>query len=115
MTSSTSICAENKIDFMITRDDVWSKTQLARRCRALLFQNLEGYSASPEDVIISKMRYYQEGGSEKHLRDIRGILAVQAEKVDREYIADWAKRLQGDEVWDAIVSRMERLTEPPRT
>src|SRR2546426_357758 len=63
----------NKIDFMISRDDVWSRQQLARRRREKLFGTLEGFTASPEDVIISKMRYYQEGGSEKHLRDITGI------------------------------------------
>ncbi len=32
--------------------------------------------APPEYVIIGKLEFYREGGSEKHLRDIRGILAV---------------------------------------
>ena len=39
----------------------------------------EGYTARPEDLIISKMLYYREGGSEKHLRDITGMLKVSAE------------------------------------
>ena len=29
-----------------------------------------------EYVIISKLEFYREGGSEKHLRDIHGILAA---------------------------------------
>lgn len=32
--------------------------------------------APPEYVIIGKLEFYREGGSEKHLRDIRGVLAV---------------------------------------
>lgn len=31
--------------------------------------------APPEYVIIRKLQYYREGGSPKHLRDIRGILS----------------------------------------
>ena len=32
--------------------------------------------APPEYVIVRKLEYFREDGSEKHLRDIRGILAV---------------------------------------
>jgi hypothetical protein len=31
--------------------------------------------APPEYVIVSKLEYFREGGSEKHIRDINGILA----------------------------------------
>ncbi len=48
----------NKIDFLIARQDVWGRSQLARRRRVLLLPSLEGSAAAPEDVIISKMVYY---------------------------------------------------------
>lgn len=32
--------------------------------------------APPEYVIVHKLEFFREGGSEKHLRDIRGMLAV---------------------------------------
>ena len=64
--------------------------------------------ARPEDVIVGKMVYYQEGGSEKHLRDITGILMVSGDDVDREYVAGWAERLGLAEVWAAILHRLER-------
>lgn len=41
--------------------------------------------AAPEDVIIKKMEYYREGGSEKHLRDITGILLTTGADIDRPY------------------------------
>ena len=33
--------------------------------------------APPEYVILRKLSFYQEGGSEKHVRDIRGVLALE--------------------------------------
>ena len=98
----------NKIDFMISRDDQWSKSQMQRRQRARLFGAVEGFAASAEDIIVSKMIYYHEGGSEKHLRDITGILSVQQNKIDREYIGYWASRLKISEVWDRVLERCKQ-------
>jgi len=41
--------------------------------------------APPEYVIVRKLEYYREGGSEKHLRDIRAMLAVSGELLDRPH------------------------------
>ena len=98
----------NKIDFMISGTDAWSQAQLARRQKARLFGSLDGFTASPEDIIISKMRYYHEGGSEKHLRDIAGILAVKAVNVDRDYVSQWATRFGVSDVWQAILRRVQK-------
>ncbi len=40
--------------------------------------------APPEYVIVRKLEFYSEGGSEKHLRDIRSMLDVSAQTIDRE-------------------------------
>ena len=32
--------------------------------------------APPEYVIVRKLEYFREGGSEKHLRDIRSMVSV---------------------------------------
>lgn len=37
--------------------------------------------APPEYVILRKLEYFREGGSEKHLRDIRSILANSADLI----------------------------------
>ena len=43
-----------------------------------LFEFMESniWVAPPEYVIIRKLEFYEEGGSEKHLRDIAGILEM---------------------------------------
>lgn len=42
--------------------------------------------APPEYVIIRKLEYYREGGSDKHLRDVRGMMAVSGDMVDRALV-----------------------------
>ena len=103
------LASGNKIDFLIARDCVWSRLQFDRRQQVTLLENVEGFVMSPEDLILSKMYSYHEGGLEKHLRDITGILSIQAEKIDRDYISQWAMRLEVAEVWSAILGRMERV------
>src|SRR5438874_1464833 len=48
--------------------------------------------APPEYVIVRKLEYYREGGSEKHLRDIRSMLAISGEQLDRQALKDWVER-----------------------
>ena len=38
--------------------------------------------APPEYVIVRKLEYFREGGSEKHLRDIRNMAAVSGSLID---------------------------------
>ncbi len=97
----------NKVDFMMLGRDEWSRSQLERRLRVQLLPNLEGYSSSPEDVIISKMRYHREGGSEKHIRDSAGILAIQGTRLDRVYIKHWVDEFQLNDIWQAIETRAD--------
>jgi len=68
---------------------------------------------SPEDVIIKKMEYYKMGGSEKHLRDITGVLRVSGDRIDHAYVSDWTERLGLEEIWNAILARIRSAENPP--
>lgn len=96
----------NKIDFLIAQSDAWSRQEMSRRRRVRILPDKEGYAARPEDVIISKMQFYREGGSEKHLRDITGILKVSADDVDRDYVTRWAGSLGLHDIWQAVLRRL---------
>jgi len=54
-----------------------------------------------------KLIYYQDGASDKHLRDIAGILKISKEHVDRDYVANFAAQFGLSEVWQAIVERVD--------
>jgi hypothetical protein len=56
--------------------------------------------APPEYVILRKLQFYREGGSDKHVRDIRFILA--ATPVDREFVETEVARRGLQETWQAI-------------
>lgn len=44
--------------------------------------------APPEYVIVRKLAYFREGGSEKHVRDIRGMLELAVPQIDRAALLD---------------------------
>ena len=97
-----------KIDFMIARDDAWGRSQMGRRHREEIVAGRPGYTAAPEDVIIAKLWYYHEGGSDKHLRDIAAMLQVSGELIDRSYIEQWVQQLGYTEEWHAVLESLGR-------
>ena len=94
-----------KIDFIVLGDSDFDRSRSARRRELYVLQEHSVWFAAPEDVIIKKMVYFREGGSDKHLRDIAGVLRIQGERIDRDYIQRWVDRLGLAEIWTAIVDR----------
>jgi hypothetical protein len=97
-----------KIDVIIPDDSEFNRSRLSRIVRVPNRFGSATCFASPEDVIIKKLEYYREGGSEKHVRDIVGVLKLLAERVDRGYIADWASRFGLAEIWQDVLQRVEK-------
>ena len=96
----------NKIDLIFPRGDAWSREQVGRRQRVELVPGQEAFAARPEDVIISKMLFYQEGGSEKHLRDVAGMLKLSGAAIDQQYVSRWSEELGLQEIWRAVLERV---------
>ena len=93
--------SSNKIDFMVVGNSDWAQAQLSRRRKVTFLPDCEGFVAAPEDVIIGKLIYYNDGGSEKHLRDIATILTQSSDDVDRRYVDEFAQRLGLTDIWKA--------------
>jgi hypothetical protein len=55
--------------------------------------------APPEYVILRKLEFYREGGSEKHLRDIRSMLDVAEDAIDRTDIERMVAERSLAEAW----------------
>lgn len=64
--------------------------------------------SSAEDVIINKLLFYDEGKSDKHLRDIAGMLRAQGPAIDRAYIDLWAERFDINHHWRAVQQRADQ-------
>ena len=96
-----------KIDVMIPGDDDFNKSRFERKNRISPVEKTKANFSSPEDVIIMKMRYYEEGGSEKHIRDITGMLRVSSDIIDKNYIDEWVKKFNLDHIWRHILAKLE--------
>ena len=87
-----------KVDVFVMPDAPWERSQMARR-EALRIGAAEqdvAYFAAVEDVILAKLRWYRMGGevSDRQWRDVLGVLALQAGRIDQDYLARWARSLQ---------------------
>ena len=56
------------------------------RRRLIEVEGLRVWFAPAEDVIVRKLQYYQEGRSEKHLQDLRGILRCSGDSLDGAWL-----------------------------
>ena len=78
---------------------------------AWAFRNLKRYSARnmdvslapPEYVIVRKLEYFREGGSDKHLRDIRGILKISGQQINQADMDEWIHRRGVEAEWRKVV------------
>jgi hypothetical protein len=96
-----------KVDVMLPKGAALDRSRLVRRVRVHPAEDYEAWFSSPEDIILKKMDFYREGGSEKHLRDITGVMKIRGDKIDRAYIANWVDSLGLKDIWDNILRRID--------
>jgi hypothetical protein len=86
-----------KVDIYVPKDDEFSRQQFKRARLETLLPGEAGraYVSAPEDTILAKLQWHRRGGgvSERQLTDVLGVLKVQRERLDLEYLREWAERL----------------------
>jgi len=92
-----------KVDVIVPADTSFNRSRFARIQRVNPDADFQACFTSAEDVIVKKMEFYREGGSEKHLRDITGILKISGATLDYEYIESWAENLGLETIWRTIL------------
>jgi hypothetical protein len=100
-----------KADVFILQGDSWSREEMAR-ARIEELDVPEGKVtvrfASPEDTLLHKMVWYKLGNqiSDRQWGDVVGVLKVQGEALDHEYLDRWAPVLDVAEL--LLRARKER-------
>lgn len=89
-----------KVDFIVRRADAHSVAEFGRRRRVAFLPGFEVFMASPEDVILKKLVYFQAGKSLKHIADIKGIVAQT--ELDLPYLTRWVAVLDLQEAWALV-------------
>jgi hypothetical protein len=89
-----------KADLYLAAKDDLHRWGLAHR-RRIPFGAGQFWLAPPEYVILRKLEFWREGGSEKHVRDIRAMLATGLE-LDRAFLDAELRRRGLEEVWRRV-------------
>jgi hypothetical protein len=90
-----------KADIYIMGEDMLHKWALANKKSFNILEETI-WVAPPEYVIIRKLEYFREGGSSKHLNDIKNILEVMKGNIDYEFIREKIKQYSLDEEWEKV-------------
>jgi hypothetical protein len=73
-----------------------------RNARSYSIGGLEVRVAPPEYVITRKLEFYREGGSPKHLRDVRSMLAVSSDLIDLATLEGWVRKRGLQAEWSEV-------------
>ncbi len=86
-----------KVDVFVLKDRPFDYAQLEHATPQVIATDPERRAlvASAEDTILAKLEWYRQGGevSERQWRDVLGIVRVQAERLDWEYLRRQATSL----------------------
>ena len=93
-----------KIDVFIIKDEAYQAKALERKRLDTIEEGDAGgefYFSSPEDIILNKLHWYEIGNrvSERQWLDIIGVIKIQGNLLDLNYLEQWAKKLQ---LWELL-------------
>jgi len=86
--------------FLLSRDPHDQERFRRRRCAKIAGRDT--YLPTPEDVIITKLRWSRQGERPKDRDDVRNVIAVQGDRIDWDYVGRWCERHETGELLKKI-------------
>src|SRR3989441_527074 len=100
-----------KVDFWLPKPEPFDREMLQRRVRVTLFGE-PAWITTAEDSVLHKLVWNRISPSDRQLGDAAGVVAVQADALDKSYLRHWAQELR-------LTAELERLlsgeTRPKQT
>lgn len=97
-----------KVDLVPLPRDPFTRAAFRRRQR--LEYDEAGHAAvfiTPEDIVVAKLLAFRKTGSDRHLRDARGVLITQWESLDLEAVERGARAFGVLEQFEAVRREIE--------
>ena len=101
-----------KVDLVPLSEELRARVTFTRRQR-IVYDEVTAraaYFATAEDIVVAKLRAHQETGSEKHLRDARGIVVMQWGRLNLDDVTRWARAAGVEETWLALLEAAREET-----
>lgn len=81
-----------KVDFWVSSNENFDLSRFKRRCaKEILGQKI--YFTSAEDLILSKLKWFRESRSNRHLEDAESVLKISGKDLDFKYLKEWVVKL----------------------
>lgn len=88
-----------KADLIVRKRRPFSEAEFARR-EVVDFLGINLAVASLEDVILTKLEWARLGASARQIEDVRGLLRLAGDHVDRGYLERWLDPLGVRSEWE---------------
>jgi len=84
-----------KVDFVVRKNTPYRQTEFERR-KQVTIDNFSTWIVNKEDLIISKLFWAKDSGSELQLRDVKNLAAT---GYDVSYVEQWTRELGLLNLW----------------
>ena len=91
-----------KVDFWVAKNNAKSLSEFHRR----VLKNVEGtkiYFISPEDLVLNKLEWHKQGGSQVQLEDVKSIIKSSGKNLNMTYLRKEAIKLEVDGILNELL------------
>jgi len=89
-----------KADLFILQNTLFAKSKMKRRIQHILPDGSSLWISSPEDIVLQKLVWGRGRQPEKQWRDVLGVLKLQGDRLDFDYLWHWSRELGIVEAFD---------------